>query len=248
VAWTYVVENTGNVTLTNVTVADDQGVTVTCVPTAPATLVPGESMTCTASGVAAAGPYANIGTVTGITTVPSSDGEFAVRALKPPDPVVVTASDPSHYFGVDASIDIEKATNGQDADTPTGPSIPVGNTVTWTYVVTNTGNVALTGVTVVDDKGVTVTCPRTTLAVGETMTCVATGVAVAGQYANNGTVAGFDPSQTIVTDIDPSHYYGKAILPVTGIDADRLAAIGLILLTLGLVAVLATRRRKHDTN
>ena len=44
-------------------------------------------------------------------------------------------------------IDIEKATNGEDADTPTGPEIPVGGAVEWTYVVTNTGNVDLTNVT-----------------------------------------------------------------------------------------------------
>ena len=38
--------------------------------------------------------------------------------------------------------DIEKYTNGEDADTPTGPLITVGDPVAWTYVVTNTGNVA----------------------------------------------------------------------------------------------------------
>ncbi len=52
-----------------------------------------------------------------------------------------------------AGIDIEKATNGQDADSPTGPVIPVGETATFTYVVTNTGNVALSGVEVIDDAG-----------------------------------------------------------------------------------------------
>ncbi|MFW6195121.1 MAG: DUF7507 domain-containing protein, partial [Chloroflexota bacterium] len=69
------------------------------------------------------------------------------------------------------AIDIEKATNGEDADEPTGPEIAVGDPVNWTYVVTNTGDVALTDVSVTDDQGVAVNCPQDTLAVGESMTC-----------------------------------------------------------------------------
>ena len=53
----------------------------------------------------------------------------------------VTDDDPSHYFGVVSGIDIEKFTNGVDADDPAGAEIPVGDPVTWTYVVTNPGNV-----------------------------------------------------------------------------------------------------------
>ncbi len=114
------------------------------------------------------------------------------------------------------AIDIEKATNGQDADDPTGPFIPVGDPVVWTYVVTNTGNVPLHDVTVTDDQGVEVTCPQTTLAVGEFMTCTATGTALLGQYANLGTVVGYDDYGNEVTDADPSHYYGKMDAPGTG--------------------------------
>ena len=123
VNWTYVVTNDGTLPLTDVAVIDDQGVTVSCPAT---TLAAGASMTCTASGTAVAGQYANLGSVTAMST----GGE-------------VSDSDPSHYFGVTAAIDIEKATNGDDADTPTGPQIPVGDAVTWTYVVTNTANVEL---------------------------------------------------------------------------------------------------------
>ena len=205
VNWTYVVTNTGNVDLTNVTVVDDQGVAVTCPQD---TLAIGESMTCTATGTATLGQYANLGTTTGDA----------------PDGTTVTDEDPSHYIGssiAEPAIDIEKATNGEDADTPTGPQIPVGGPVNWTYVVTNTGNVDLTNVTVVDDQGVAVTCPQDTLAIGESMTCTATGTATLGQYANLGTTTGDAPDGTTVTDDDPSHYIGVEETPEPAIDIEK---------------------------
>lgn len=57
---------------------------------------------------------------------------------------------------VGAAVDIEKATNGQDADSAPGPTIAVGGTVTWTYTVTNTGTEPLSAVVVTDDRGVAV--------------------------------------------------------------------------------------------
>ena len=123
VAWTYLVTNTGNDTLSSIVVTDDRGVAVTC---PQASLAPGARMLCTASGVAAAGQYANVGSVTAVDP-------FGTR---------VNASDPSHYFGSAPGIDIEKSTNGDDADQPPGPFIPVGNPVVWTYVVRNDGNFA----------------------------------------------------------------------------------------------------------
>lgn len=104
------------------------------------------------------------------------------------------------------AIDIEKYTNGEDADTPTGPMVAVGSEITWTYVVTNHGNVTLTNVMVVDNQGVSVSCPSTTLLPSEVMTCTGYGTAVAGQYANLGTVTG-DYNGMTVTDSDPSHYF-----------------------------------------
>lgn len=40
-----------------------------------------------------------------------------------------------------------------DANNPPGPYILVGNTVYWRYIVQNTGNVNMTGITVTDDNG-----------------------------------------------------------------------------------------------
>ncbi len=194
VIWTYIVTNIGTVDLSNVIVTDDKGVTVTCPKT---TLAVAESMTCTASGTAVAGQYENIGTANG------TNGSKTVNA-----------TDPSHYYGANPAIAIKKYTNGNDADTAPGPYITTGNAVIWTYIVTNIGNVDLDNVIVTDDKGVTVTCPKTALAVGESMTCTASGTAVAGQYENIGTANGTNGSKT-VTATDPSHYYGKAKTLVT---------------------------------
>jgi len=41
---------------------------------------------------------------------------------------------------------------GSDADEPTGPIVPVGSTVKFTYTVSNTGDVELDNVTVIDDN------------------------------------------------------------------------------------------------
>ncbi|MEN8614783.1 hypothetical protein ABFB09_05830, partial [Dehalogenimonas sp. THU2] len=107
---------------------------------------------------------------------------------------------------------IEKATNGEDADLPTGPEIIAGETVTWTYVVTNTGNVTLSGIAVTDDKGVIPVYVSGDdgdglLNVGESWTYEASGIAVAGQYANIGTASTMF-NDAPVSDTDPSHYYG----------------------------------------
>ncbi|HEX6179535.1 MAG TPA: hypothetical protein VF057_14320, partial [Thermoanaerobaculia bacterium] len=173
-------------------VTDDPVRSITCPKN---TLEPGESMTCTASGIAEAGLDCDTGTVVGTS----------------PQAANVTSSDSACYYGNTASIAIEKSTNGVDADTPPGPAIPVGATVNWTYVVTNTGNLALTAVSVTDNRGVAVTCPKTALEPGESMTCTASGIATAGQYSNLGTATGTPAGGSPVTATDPSHYNGVTV-------------------------------------
>jgi hypothetical protein len=112
---------------------------------------------------------------------------------------------------VGPAIQIKKSTNGEDADNAPGPTIVVGSTVTWQYVVTNTGTIPLIDITVVDNMNVAVSCPEKTLAPQRSETCTASGVAVAGQYRNVGTVTASSTSGT-VTDSDASHYFGQAAL------------------------------------
>ncbi len=192
VVWTYQVTNTGNVALSNVAVADDKGVAVSCPKT---TLQPGEMMSCTGSGTAQACQYENLGTATG----------------RAPNGQTVTSTDPSHYYGTtNPALDIEASVNGQDADTPTGPEVPAGSAVSFTYVVRNTGDVALTGVHVTDSHGMAVSCPKSSLAAGESMTCTANGTAQSGQYSSVGAVTGNGACGSQVSDSDPVHYFGAA--------------------------------------
>lgn len=190
VTWEYVVTNSGKFPLNGLAVSDDKGTSVSC---PKAGLVAGESMTCIARGVAGACQYAAFATVTGQT----------------PDGTRVAASNPSHYFAqAEASIRIETSVNGQDADLPPGPSVPIGMPVQWTYTLTNIGKVALSDLAVVDDKGAPVACPRKDLRPGESMACTASGTAVSGDFRNLGTVTARPPCGDAVRAEDPSHYRG----------------------------------------
>ena len=126
------------------------------------------------------------------------------------------------------SIDIEKLTNGVDADDSNAgdaPQIAPGDTVTWTYRVTNTGNVTLLNLEVEDDQEQEVSCPKVDLDPGETIDCTASapaedladtsfttvpglcgGVLQSPLYENMGTATGQSESGTFVQDQDPSHY------------------------------------------
>ncbi len=190
VTWSYVVTNTGQVALSGVGVTDNRGVSVICPQT---TLNPGQSMTCTGTGTAQACQYDNLGIATGQTATGQK----------------VNAVDPSYYFGsIQPGVSIETRVNGQDADSAPGPTIPVGSAVAWTYAVTNTGNVPLTGVQVSDSPGALVTCPKTSLGVGESMTCSASGIAIEGPFSNVGTVTAAPPCGSAVSAQDASHYTG----------------------------------------
>jgi uncharacterized repeat protein (TIGR01451 family) len=135
------------------------------------------------------------------------------------DPVYITvsASDPSSYTGyipAAPAITLDKLTNGSD-----GPSVLVGSTVTWTYLVTNTGNVDLYNITVVDDMGTPSNTEDdiqvgtiTSLAPQAFQTLTLTGTAIAGPYSNTATVRGeLLNSERFVSDSDASNYIGTVL-------------------------------------
>jgi uncharacterized repeat protein (TIGR01451 family) len=105
-------------------------------------------------------------------------------------------------------IRLTKKTNGQDISAAPGENLYVGDTVTWEYIVQNSGNVTLTNINLTDSDLGPITCPFTELAKGTTMTCTATGTVVAGQYENTATVVGTPPTGSNLSATDSSWYYG----------------------------------------
>jgi uncharacterized repeat protein (TIGR01451 family) len=157
----------------------------------------GETWQFTATGTAAIGDYTNIATADGISV---QDKTAAGEGFGT-----------SGYFGADPHIHITKVTNGQ-----ANPALVAGQAITWTYTVTNTGNVALANIVITDDNGTvlptsddfnpTLQAANTTLHTGdengnglldlnETWIFTFSGTAEKLSYTNHVTVAG-------TTDID----------------------------------------------
>ena len=192
ITYSYTVTNSGNVTLRNVTLTDDRLGTINCLST---TLAPGESTTCLAYYLATqadvdAGQISNVATVTGDPPAgpPVTNGDTeTVHAVHGPDIALRKTAFPTQYGAP-------------------------GERITYTYTVTNTGNVTLHNVTLTDDRFGHVSCPATALAPGESTTCQAVKVTTRadvaeGQISNVATVTGDPPAGPPVTDAGTQTVY-----------------------------------------
>lgn len=170
--------NTGNVDLTNVTISDNTPcVTLgSCTPAQGSTLAPEASMSCEASYViqekdVIAKSFRNVATAESDQTDPIEDDE-TVPVVKP-------------------GLSLEKV-----ASSGAGP-YKLGDTVTYSLTATNTGDTALTGVTIADNTpGVTLgactPAQPANLQPGEKLVCQATHVitetdATLGYFDNTAT-------------------------------------------------------------
>ena len=196
VSYSYLVTNTGNVTLTNVGVTDtfsppSTGLSgpISCPET---TLTPGVSTTCTAPDYVVTQADVDAGAI----------NNSAVATGTPSlDPAVNSPAST-------ATVDIPPAPSLELLKTATPTTVhKAGDTVSYSYLVTNTGNVTLTNVGVIDtfarpSSGLSgpISCPETTLAPGASMTCTAPEYVVtqadvdAGAINNSATAIGDPPS------------------------------------------------------
>jgi uncharacterized repeat protein (TIGR01451 family) len=156
--YSYDLTNSGNVTLPQPFTVTDNKTAPTC-PATPPTLAPGETITCTAIYVITQLDLNN-GSVTNTAQGHALFGTTVVNSNE--DSVTVTAVQ-------NPALTLDKSANPLAYDS-------VGDVITYSYQLTNTGNVVLSApFTVDDDKAPVVTCPLTPiiLAPGDSITCTA---------------------------------------------------------------------------
>ncbi len=205
--YTFEVTNTGNVTLTDITVSDPMIATVDCagVTTPPqiASLAPAAMVTCTGSYTITqadvdAGQKDNTATASGQDpgANPISDMDSHSETLPQPN----------------ASLTLVKT--GTFNDEGGDGFADVGETISYSLTVTNTGNVTLSSITVSDPMIATVDCSGTTtppqiasLAPAASVICTGSYTITqadvdAGQKDNTATASGQDPGANPVSDVD----------------------------------------------
>jgi uncharacterized repeat protein (TIGR01451 family) len=255
ISFTYLVTNTGTLTLTNVSVNDPTGGATTCPVT---TLAPNASTTCSATS-----PH----TVTQSDVDAGNVTDVATAQGTPPSGPPITSSPSTVVTPVSQtnSITIVKTATPHQA-TP-GKTV-LGDTITYSFLVTDSGTTTLKAISVSDPSAGSVTCPLATLAPGGSETCTANTAhtvtaadVTAGVVNNVATAAGtppgagtppavVSPTSSVTTPIDPS---GPAVAPAaqsaktlayTGAgNLEPTAVIGMALLLFGLELVLVARRR-----
>jgi len=156
------VANTGNVTLHNVSLTDANGTIDSCSTDLATTLAVGESFDCTISRVV-------------------TDADFAAGILTN---VASASSDETSKDSNEVDLNLYPAPAMSVTKTITSdPVSQVGDSITYSIVVSNTGNVTLHNVSITDDNAVLDTCPASDLAVGASFTCTATHVVTDADFA-----------------------------------------------------------------
>lgn len=257
VTYSFVVTNTGNVTLHDVDVTEGAfsgtgAVSAIECPVAP--LAPGSALTCTATysptqaDLDAGAPITNSASASGV-----DPNETAVASQSATAVVQVSGA---------AALELEIAV---DNPVVSGP----GQTVTYTFTVTNTGAVTLRDVAITDvdfsgSGGIpTIVCPSGDVLPGESVICTATYItteadAAAGRIdlTASATATGPDGAQVeapegqvevvLPSDSEPTPTPtppGSSGLPPTGAEASGPIATGLLLLALGSALLIGRRRR-----
>jgi uncharacterized repeat protein (TIGR01451 family) len=191
VGYTYLVTNTGTTTLSGVGVNDTEVTSVSCPDT---TLAPGASETCT-------GSY----TVTQADVDAGSVTDSATAGATNPQSTTVTSSTSSVTVAASSAFDdLEVAVSTSSAGYGRA-----GDTIGYSYLVTNTGTTTESDVGVNDNLVASVSCPDTTLVPGASETCTGSYTVTqadvdAGSVTDSATAGATNPSHATVSSASSS--------------------------------------------
>jgi uncharacterized repeat protein (TIGR01451 family) len=183
ITYTYTIINTGEVDLNGITLTDQKLGTIAL---SSDNLTPGAQMIAagkyTVLGTDLPGPLVNMATVHAIDTIGAS----------------VSASSSTVSVNLNAplsSISVSLSANATEAH--------VGDNVTYNYTITNTGESALSGITLTDQKVGTITLASDNLSVGDNMTVTGIRTVLStdlpGPLSNVATVTALNSSGATVT-------------------------------------------------
>ena len=197
ITYSFLVTNTGNVTLTGVQVNDTDLPGLSAISCPQSSLAAGASETCTANYTTTQGDV-DAGSVMNSATAQGDPPGSTTPVVSGPSTATVPAEQA-------ASISVLKSAEP-------GSFAAAGETIHYSFLVTNTGNVTLTGVQVNDDDlpGLSaIDCPDATLAAGASQTCHAHYVTTqadvdAGSVMNSATAQGDPPGSTTPVVSGPS--------------------------------------------
>lgn len=258
ITYNYTVTNTGETSLSDLTLIDTPlgAVTLQATSLAPGASTTGIALHALTPAEIEAGQVFNEATVTGTapngTRVTDEDDDtvFVLEVL--PEEIV---REPAIELEKEALIEpddngdkVVEWTDGEDAPT-----------VTYRYTITNTGETALTGLVLVDDPLGTIELPADGLAVGAVLVVtfdhdVLAAEAETGKIVNVATVTASSPDGDEVTatatetvllvEVLPIAIEPGEILPATGAALGALAIIGGLALMLGAGTLVYDRRRR----
>jgi uncharacterized repeat protein (TIGR01451 family) len=231
ITYSFLVTNTGTTALTNVSVTDPMVAPITCPSGNPIpSLGVGADETCTGTYTLVqadidAGQKVNVATADSNETMPVEDG----TTVQLPALSAMTLAKTGVF-------------NDESADSVA----QVGETITYSFLVTNTGTTALTNVSVTDPMVAPITCPSgnpiPSLGVGADETCTGTYTLVqadidAGQKVN---VATADSNETMPVED------GTTVPLPAGVPALPLGALTLLAVLLTMLGVGLSRARRSS--
>ncbi len=195
VNYTFTVQNTGVVTVHSLAITDNQpALSPIFCPTRY--LTPGQTIVCTAS-------Y----TLTQYDLNHGSVTDFAIATAQIPNGSGLTSpiAGATVPLSQDPHLTLKKLFTPLQASSVAAP-IAAGSTAHYGYVVTNDGNITLSGLSVSDDHiaASRITCPQSALGPGESMACRASYALTQadvnlGAVTNTATVHGVEPDGAKVT-------------------------------------------------